>query len=218
MQDLLLKLQIKPKSRWLIHHPPINYLETIGKLPSETIVTKVPDGEFDGIQLFIKCRTELIKEFKIINKLLKPNTIFWVTYPKKSSGIASDLEMTGSWAELADFGLSIVSAISINETWTALRFKPNVAIKVSAVSNNNIKNNLYSEFIDVENKLLILPPELKSALTQSELAFNFYQKLSYSNKKEYVLWVITAKQEKTKKERIEKMVVKLLQGKKNPSE
>ena len=197
MQDLLLKLQIKPKSRWLIHHPPINYLETIGKLPSETIVTKVPDGEFDGIQLFIKCRTELIKEFKIINKLLKPNTIFWVTYPKKSSGIASDLEMTGSWA---------------------LRFKPNVAIKVSAVSNNNIKNNLYSEFIDVENKLLILPPELKSALTQSELAFNFYQKLSYSNKKEYVLWVITAKQEKTKKERIEKMVVKLLQGKKNPSE
>ena len=99
-----------------------------------------------------------------------------------------------------------------------MRFKPNVAIKVSAVSNNNIKNNLYSEFIDVENKLLILPPELKSALTQSELAFNFYQKLSYSNKKEYVLWVITAKQEKTKKERIEKMVVKLLQGKKNPSE
>lgn len=46
----------------------------------------------------------------------------------------------------------------------------------------------------------------------------FYEKLSYSNKKEYVSWVLTAKQEKTKQERITKMIEKLISGKKNPAE
>jgi uncharacterized protein YdeI (YjbR/CyaY-like superfamily) len=47
---------------------------------------------------------------------------------------------------------------------------------------------------------------------------DFYQQLSYSNKKEYVLWILTAKQEKTRDERLVKLVEKLNVGKKNPSE
>ncbi|MFD2147142.1 YdeI/OmpD-associated family protein [Mucilaginibacter antarcticus] len=46
----------------------------------------------------------------------------------------------------------------------------------------------------------------------------FYQSLSYSNKKEYVLWILSAKQDKTRDERLERMVDKLNAGKKNPSE
>jgi len=46
----------------------------------------------------------------------------------------------------------------------------------------------------------------------------FYQGLSYSNKKEYVAWILSAKQEKTRSERLIKMVEKLSEGKKNPSE
>jgi len=47
---------------------------------------------------------------------------------------------------------------------------------------------------------------------------NFYDGLSYSNKKEYVLWILTAKQAQTKADRLDKLVTKLLAGKKNPSE
>src|SRR5260221_562409 len=42
--------------------------------------------------------------------------------------------------------------------------------------------------------------------------------LSYSNKKEYLLWILTAKQEKTRNERLGKLTEKLVAGKKNPSE
>jgi len=46
----------------------------------------------------------------------------------------------------------------------------------------------------------------------------FYQGLSYSNKKEYLGWILSAKQEKTRGERLIKTVEKLSEGKKNPAE
>ncbi len=217
MSGLVKKLHIKSGTSWLFKNPPPNYDEVLGELPHNTLASTILDGNFDGIQLFVKNRLELIQEFQIIINLLTKDTIFWVTYPKKSSGIVSDLEMLGSWDELTNQGLRIVSATSIDETWTALRFKPKELTKTSEGSNSQIKNNQFAEFIDVENKIVLLPPEIQSSLEEFAMALNFYQKLSYSNKKEYVLWVISAKQEKTKRERIEKMIEKLLQGKKNPS-
>jgi uncharacterized protein YdeI (YjbR/CyaY-like superfamily) len=59
---------------------------------------------------------------------------------------------------------------------------------------------------------------MHQALSASAAAMAFYESLSFSNKKEYVVWILSAKQEKTKTERLEKLVEKLLTGKKNPSE
>jgi uncharacterized protein YdeI (YjbR/CyaY-like superfamily) len=49
-------------------------------------------------------------------------------------------------------------------------------------------------------------------------AHQFYDSLSYSNRKEYVLWLLTAKQQKTREYRLVKTIEKLLAGKKNPAE
>ena len=68
------------------------------------------------------------------------------------------------------------------------------------------------------NKIITLPDDLKAVLKLNETALNFYDQLSYSNRKEYVLWVLTAKQEKTREDRIQKTVEKLLGRKKNPTE
>jgi len=59
---------------------------------------------------------------------------------------------------------------------------------------------------------------MRAVLAPSTAAFNFFQSLSFSNKKEYVVWILSAKQEKTKNERLTKLSEKLLAGKKNPSE
>ena len=126
--------------------------------------------------------------------------------------------MMGNWDELSKHGLRVVTSISVNETWTALRFKPEEETKLSDARNANIRNNEYSNFIDVDNKQIILPPDIAEALHDKSQAMAFYQQLSYSNKKEYVLWILTAKQEKTRNERLIKLVEKLLERKKNPSE
>jgi hypothetical protein len=212
------KLQIKPNKSWVFFNAPQNYLPIIEPLPDGVSVSYDLSGKFDGVQLFVNNSTELSASLKEIASVLKPDTIFWITYPKKSSGIKSDLEMMGSWDEPAAYGLTIVTSVSVNETWTALRFKPLGQVKPSDSRKDNIAGNVYGEYIDVVNKSIIMPPDIADALGKDQTAMGFYQQLSWSNKKEYIVWILSTKQEKTRQERLVKMVEKLSSGKKNPSE
>jgi hypothetical protein len=126
--------------------------------------------------------------------------------------------MMSSWDELGKYGLGDVAAAAVDETWTALRFRPREQTKSSDTCNEEIKKNEYSEYIDVDNRIVRLPDEIKDVLQKNLQALANYEKLSYSNRKEYVLWIVTAKQDKTRYERKIKLVEKLLDGKKNPSE
>jgi hypothetical protein len=218
MNALAKKLQIKPDSRWLLQNAPANYPDSLSPLPDGAEVVFNTAGEFNGIQLFVKSSAELASELKVVFPLLNNNTIFWIIYPKKSSGIKTDLEMMGSWDEPTKYGWGPVAAAAVDETWTALRFRPEGQSKISEGRNESIRNNEYSEFIDVDKKTVTLPPNVKSALEQQPAALAWFQQLSYSNKKEYLLWILTAKQEKTREERLAKMVTMLLNNKKNPSD
>ena len=218
ISPLAKKLQIKPGKRWLFYNAPENYLAALDPLPDDVSLSINADGSFDGIQVFVINSYDLTGCLEIINPLLKPDTILWISYPKKSSGIKSDLEMMGSWDEPAKYGLGVVASASVNETWTALRLKPVGQSKVSEFRNEEIKKNEYAAYIDVENKQITLPADIKWVLEQVPDALSFYQSLSYSNRKEYVVWILSAKQETTKAERLVKLVDKLLAGKKNPSE
>lgn len=218
ISPLAKKLQVKPGKHWLLFNAPDNYLRLLEPLAEGATVSYQTKGSFDGIQLFVKNSTELAENLKIIAPVLRPDTILWIIYPKKSSGIESDLEMMSSWDELAKYGLGGVAAAAVNETWTALRLRPKEQTKTSDTCNENIKQNEYSEYIDVDNKIVRLPDEIKDVLQKSSQASANFEKLSYSNRKEYILWILTAKQEKTRNERLIKLVNKLEAGKKNPSE
>lgn len=218
MSPLAKKLQIKPGKFWLFYNAPDNYPALLDPLPEGTEVKFEPKGNFDGVQLFVTDSTDLIASLKIIAPLLKPDTIFWITYPKKSSGMASDLEMMSSWDEPKKYGLRPVAAAGINETWTALRLRQEGQSKVSEFGNKEIKKNEYSNFINLDNRQIILPSDMKEVLEQSPNALAYYQTLSFTNKKEYLVWILSAKQEKTKTERLAKLVEKLSARKKNPSE
>ncbi|MDB5087511.1 MAG: Bacteriocin-protection, YdeI or OmpD-Associated [Mucilaginibacter sp.] len=218
MNPIAKKLQIKPGKRWLFYNAPDNYLATLEPLPAGVEAKFNPGGDFDGVQLFVINSDDLVSSLKTIIPILKTDTLFWISYPKKSSGIKSDLEMMSSWDEVGKYGYRGVAAASINETWTALRFRPEGQSKISDSGNDEIRKNEYANFIDVDNKQVKLPDDMQQALAREPNALAFYQSLSYSNKKEYVIWILSAKQEKTKTERLIKLVEKLLAGKKNPAE
>ncbi len=212
------KLHIKPGQKWLFYNAPANYPAILEPLPDGVKTVFSPDIPVDGILLFALNSNKLIAGLKDIEALLKPDMILWITYPKKSSGILSDLEMMGSWDEPAKYGLRTVAAASIDKTWTAIRLKPQGLSKLSDFCNEEVKKNEHAAFIDVINKRIHLPPEMHEILSRSSNAMAFYQSLSFSNKKEYVVWILSAKQQKTKTERLTKLVEKLLLQKKNPSE
>jgi len=187
-------------------------------LPEGSTAAFDPEGAFDGIQLFVRNSDELKAGLVVIHPLLKIDTILWVTYPKKSSGIPSDLEMMGNWDEPAKYGLRPVATAAIDETWTAIRLRREGLPKVSEFRNEALKKNEYAEFIDQDARRITLPPDMKLVLEQSVTALGFFDSLSFTNKKEYVVWILSAKQEKTRNERLGKLTGKLLAGKKNPAE
>ena len=218
MNALVKKLQIKPGTNWLIYNSPENYLQLIEPLPDDVNISYTPKGNFNGIQLFAKNNAELVQNMQAIKPLLNPDIILWIIYPKKSSAIASDLNMMSSWEELTKLGLRPVASAAVDETWSALRFKPEELTKESTVSNANVKNSEFAQYVDVVNKRITLPNDVASLLEQNPAAMNKYQSLAYSHKKEYVLWILTAKQEKTREARLLKMIEMLTKGKKNPAE
>jgi hypothetical protein len=218
MNDLTKKLQMKPGKRWLLYNAPAGYLANLEPLPEGTQTVFVPEGNFDGMQLFVKNSTELKDGLKHVSNLLTAGTVLWVIYPKKTSSIESDLNMPGSWTEREKYNLRPVTSIGIDATWTAIRLKQEGQTKVSEFCNEEIKKNEHSAFIDLEKREIDLPPDMQAVLAPSTAALNFFQSLSFTNKKEYVVWILSAKQEKTKNERLSKLPEKLLAGKKNPSE
>jgi len=218
MNLLAKKLQIKPGKHWLLFNAPSNYLTLLEPLPDGATVSYEAKGNFDGAQVFVKNSHELAENLKVVMPVLRPDTILWIIYPKKSSGIESDLEMMKSWDEMGKYGYGGVAAAAVDDTWTALRFRPKEQTKTSDTCNEEIRQNEYSRWVDVDNRIVRLPDEIKLVLEKQPQALANYEKLSYSNRKEYVLWVLTAKQEKTNEERLVKMVEKLVAGKKNPGE
>ena len=122
------------------------------------------------------------------------------------------------WDEMTAIGLQGVSSISVNETWAGSRFRPRGQSRISGTGKSEIRKSDFAAYIDVDKKVITAPPDIQRLLKQNPPALRFYQQLSYSNKKEYVLWILTAKQEKTRAERLTRMIEKLTSGKKNPAE
>jgi len=63
-----------------------------------------------------------------------------------------------------------------------------------------------------------VPDELKKLLAQNVKAKRFFDSLSYTNRKEYAVWISSAKKEETREKRLNETLQKLLKGLKNPSQ
>src|SRR5215213_10126252 len=66
---------------------------------------------------------------------------------------------------------------------------------------------------DTEPRLIEVPAELKKAFKTEKEAKAFFEKLSYTHKREYVRWISEAKREETRQNRILKTIAMLKQGK-----
>ncbi|MGA8502085.1 MAG: hypothetical protein WB683_11085 [Candidatus Sulfotelmatobacter sp.] len=81
-----------------------------------------PGGELDLAMLFTKSRAELAREFSRTAKLLAPAGMLWVSWPKKSSGVASDLDDNLVRIIGLDAGLVDVKVCAVTEVWSGLKF------------------------------------------------------------------------------------------------
>lgn len=71
---------------------------------------------------------------------------------------------------------------------------------------------------DQEERVVEVPEDLLYALKQNITTEMIFEQLSFTNKKEFVNWVISAKKQETRKARIEKCILLLTSGRRNPGD
>lgn len=116
------KLGIKPGIKLFIQNAPANYFDWISPLPEKVSVSKSAINELDFIHLFVKDQKEFTRSFTSNKKHLKKDGMMWISWPKKSSGVITDLDENF----IRDFGLKgglvDVKVCAVDETWSGLKF------------------------------------------------------------------------------------------------
>ncbi|KTB48015.1 hypothetical protein DD509_02970 [Dehalogenimonas alkenigignens] len=115
------KMLIKSGFHGAVLSAPPGYIQRLG-LMVETGFSGQTGLDF--IQAFIKEKNDLPSLVPAIVKALKPEGLLWLTYPKGTSKVDTDLNRDILWAEMANYGLAGVAIISIDDTWSAMRFRP----------------------------------------------------------------------------------------------
>jgi hypothetical protein len=115
------KLGIKAGQKVAIIGGPAGYGKLLAPLPdSVSFATKVePDATF--IHLFVSERKTLEKELKRLRKLVADTGILWVSWPKKSSGVTTDVTEDIIRETCLPLGLVDVKVCAIDETWSGLK-------------------------------------------------------------------------------------------------
>jgi|GEM_PF-563318 len=121
---LIKKLQIKAGARATIINPPESYIgELGGNLPASVHLESKPQGCFDFVQIFVQRAKVLDSYASKIPRLLKKDGILWISYPKKSSGLITDISRDKGMGALHNIGFRPVSQVSLNDVWSAIRFR-----------------------------------------------------------------------------------------------
>ncbi len=208
------KLRIKEGTTIHPLNAPVGYRKNLGTLPAGA---KLVDDAKDAGQLhwFVHNRAQLDKELNGVLKLLKNDMLIWVFYPKGTSKIQTDLTRDKGWNKLlAHKELHWISLISFDETWSTFAFRLKTA--ADRKKDENPKERPIFEWIDPVKKIVRLPEDFAAALKKKKKEENFFNSLSFTNRKEYVEWIVTAKRPETRAERVKGSVERLGKEWKNP--
>jgi hypothetical protein len=118
---LVRKLGIKPGARLGLLGAPEEFEATLGELPPDVAVRQQARGPLDVIVAFHTARAELERRLPALRGALQPAGGLWIAWPKRTSGLASDVD-EGVVRELGlAAGLVDNKVCAIDEVWSALR-------------------------------------------------------------------------------------------------
>jgi hypothetical protein len=121
---LAAKLGLKTGSFAVVLSGPPDFAKLLDPLPDGvTLATDfAPRQSYDIILWFTTSRADLQLRFAAVAKRLQPAGGLWVAWPKKSSGVATDLNENVVRDIGLDAGLVDNKVCAIDETWSGLRF------------------------------------------------------------------------------------------------
>lgn len=116
------KLGIKEGSRIALVNAPKDFRSALGELPDNVEFVSRPTKSLDIILFFVMSERVLARDFANLAEKLVTNGMIWIAWPKKSSGVTTDLTEQRVQRIGLDAGLVDVKICAIDETWSGLKF------------------------------------------------------------------------------------------------
>ena len=116
---LVRKLGMTPDSRVAVLAAPAGFLERLDDVPAPRTRLR---GSFDVIVAFADSRAGLERRLDALISALEPRGGLWIAWPKRSSGVATNLDERVVRERLLATGLVDNKVCAIDETWSGLRF------------------------------------------------------------------------------------------------
>jgi len=121
-KSVVQKLGVKPGFRIFVDGAPADYRVIVGALPDGATIVARLSTPLDMVHLFATQASGLAAKLSRYRDAVAPAGMVWVSWPKKSSGVASDLSDVVVRDTALSLGLVDIKVCAIDETWSGLKF------------------------------------------------------------------------------------------------
>jgi hypothetical protein len=115
------KLGITRGSRLLALNKPPAYADILGDLPSDVTLVSRAGASVDIAHLFAVRRTELERQLKRLRASLRPDAAVWVSWPKKTAKVPTDITEDVIRAVALPMGFVDVKVCAVTDVWSGLK-------------------------------------------------------------------------------------------------
>jgi hypothetical protein len=121
-RTLVQKLGIKPATRIVALEAPPGYVSALGALPpGATLHSRLPAAS-EFIHRFVRRRAQLEADFPRLARALSDAGALWISWPKRASGVETDLSENIVRDIGLEQGLVDVKVCAVDEVWSGLKF------------------------------------------------------------------------------------------------
>ena len=115
------KLGIKPGTTIRTRNAPDAYRRMLGPLPADVVFSDRARSPVDVVHLFVTSRKDLERQLRTSRKEIRQEGAIWVSWPKKSSGVATDVTEDVIREVALPLGLVDIKVCAIDEVWSGLK-------------------------------------------------------------------------------------------------
>jgi len=115
------KLGIEPADKVFVHGAPRPYGQVVPLLPADVTLARKIDATTDLIHLFTAEQAELSRLLQAALTAMAPDAVIWVSWPKKSSKVPTDITEDAIRAIALPLGLVDIKVCAVDETWSGLK-------------------------------------------------------------------------------------------------
>ncbi len=115
------KLGIAPGHRVAALNPPRDYRALVAPWPEGASLFDQADPKTDLVHLFVTQRSVLAKEAQRLRKLLAPDAVLWISWPKKAAKVATDITEDTIREVVLPMGWVDVKVCAVDATWSGLK-------------------------------------------------------------------------------------------------